>query len=67
MKLIHKYVHLIGKKVEYNGDIIKKDMIIKINDIKERKKFISLAKVNKCRLIKNESTKECLIELLYSK
>jgi hypothetical protein len=65
MKLIHKYVHLIGKKVEYNGEIIKKDIIIKIKDIKEKIKFTSLAKVNKCRLIKNESTKECVIELLF--
>ena len=67
MKMLHKYVNLIGKNVNYDGEIIKKDLIIKITDLKIKKKFISFAKVNKCKIIKNDNdfTKECIIELLF--
>lgn len=67
MKLVHKYVHLFGDEIKYNGELIKKDIIIKLINIKRKKSFISIAKVNKCKMIKNESFKECLIELLFQK
>ena len=67
MKMIHKYVHLLGDKINYNGEILKKNIIMKLSNIKGRKDYISIAKVNKCKMIKNDSTKECVIELLFQK
>ena len=67
MKMIHRYVHLFGDKINYNGEIIKKDIIIKLTNIKNKKNFVSIAKVNKCKMIKNDSIKECIIELLFQK
>lgn len=67
LKMVHKYAHLLGNKINYNGDIIKKDNIINISDIKGKKKIVLTAKVNKCKIIKYEFTKECIIEFLFQK
>lgn len=67
IKMIHKYVHLFGDKIIYNGKIIKKDMIIKLINNKGNTNYVSIAKVNKCKMIKNPSTKECIIEFLFQK
>ena len=67
MKMIHKYVHLFGDKINYKGEIIKKDIIMQLINIKRKKNYISIAKVNKCKMIKKDSIKECVIELLFQK
>ena len=67
MKMIHKYIHLLCDKIDYNGEILKKNNIIQLVNIKGNNIFISHAKVIKCKLIKNELTKECIIELLFQK
>ena len=67
MKMIHKYVKLLGDQINYEGEILKKDMIIQLINIKAKNNFVSIAKVNNCKKIKNRSTKECVIELLLKK
>jgi hypothetical protein len=67
MKMIHKYVHLLTDKINYNGEIVKKNTIIELINIKGPKKYKSFAKVNKCKMDKYELSKECIIELLFQK
>ena len=67
MKMIHKYAHLLTDKINYNGEIVKKNSIIELINIKGKKKYKSFAKVNKCKMIKFELSKECIIELLFQK
>lgn len=67
MKMIHKYAHLLGNKINYNGDILKKDEIIELIEIQNKKKIKSKAKVSKLKLEKMELTKESVIELLFKK
>ena len=67
MKMIHKYIHLIGNVVNYNGQIIKKDIIMEIIKSKGKQKYLFTAKVNKCKIIKNDLTKESIIELLFKR
>jgi len=64
MKMIHKYAHLLTDKINYNGEIIKKNTIIELINIKGKKNYKSFAKVNKCKMNKFELSKECVIELL---
>ena len=65
MKMIHKYIHLLGYEVNFNGEIIRKGDIIEILKFKNNMQFKSIAKVNKCKLKKMELTKECILELLF--
>ena len=65
MKLVHKYAHLIGDEIDYKGDIINKDCIIKINDIYHKSKIKSLAKVDRCLIRKSNTIKSCIIEILF--
>ena len=65
MKMIHKYAHLLTDKINYDGEIVKKDTIIELINIKGKKKYKSFAKVNKCKMDKFELSKECIIELLF--
>ena len=67
MKMIHKYVHLFGDKINYKGEIIKKNMIIELINTKGKTNYVSIAKINKCKMTKNPSTKECIIEFLLQK
>jgi hypothetical protein len=67
MKMIHKYTHLLTDKINYNGEILKKNTIIELINIKGKKKYKSFAKVNKCKMYKFELSKECIIELLFQK
>ena len=64
MKMIHKYAHLLTDKINYNGEIIKKNSIIELINIKGKTNYKSFAKVNKCRMNKFDFSKECIIELL---
>ena len=67
MKMIHKYSHLLGDEIKYNGNIIKKNYFIELINNMNKLKNKSIAVVNKCKLIKMEFTKEGLIELLFQK
>ena len=67
MKLIHKYIHLLCNKINYNGEIIKKDLTLELINIKRKKITKSIAKVTKCYIAKSEVTKESIIELLIQK
>ena len=65
--MIHKYAHLLGNQINYNGNILKKDEIIELIEIQNKKKIKSIAKVSKLKLEKMELTKESVIELLFKK
>ena len=67
MKLVHKYINLLGNKIIYNGKVLKKDSNIIIVNSKDKNQSNSIAKVNKCKIIKMDLTKECIIELLFQK
>ena len=67
MKMIHKYINLFGNKMNYNGEIIKKDDIIEILKFKDKNQIKLIAKVNRCKMTKMDLTKECIIELLFQK
>lgn len=65
MKMVHKYIHLLSDKIIYDGKIIKKDSIIQLINERGKKNFKSIAKINKCKITKNELTKESIIEILF--
>ena len=65
MKMVHKYIHLFGNEISYNGEIVKKNDIIEIIQFKNKNQFKLIAKVNKCKMIKKDLTKECIMELLF--
>ena len=65
MKMVHKYIHLLSDSIIYDGKIIKKDTIIQLINEKSKKKFKSIAKINKCKMVKNGLTKESIIEILF--
>jgi hypothetical protein len=65
LKMVHKYIHLLSDNIIYDGKIIKKDTIIQLINQKGKKPFKSIAKINKCKMIKNELTKESIIEILF--
>jgi len=65
MKMIHKYSHLLGDDIDYEGDILKKDKIITVYKIKNKIKYKSFANISKCFLSKSNLIKECTIELLF--
>jgi hypothetical protein len=67
MKLIHKYVNLLGHKINYKGNILKKKDIIEIFNINKNKECRTIAKVTKCKFSKNDLTKECIIEIVLKK
>ena len=65
MKMVHKYINLLGNKISYNGEVLKKKDIIEIIHFKKKEQFKLIAKVNKCKSIKKDIIKECIIELLF--
>jgi hypothetical protein len=67
MKLIHKYVNLLGHKINYKGNILKKKDIIEIFNINKDKECKTMAKVIKCKYNKNGLAKECIIEIVLKK
>ena len=67
LKMVHKYAHFLCDKVNYNGQIIKKDDIIQLIKYVGKKIIKSYVKVNRCKMVKMNSTKECVIELLFQK
>ena len=70
MKMIHKYNHLLADQVEYSGNIISKDKIIKLinkNDDNCKVSFELIAKVKKCAIKKSKIGKEFNIEISVNK
>ena len=67
IKLIHKYAHLLGDKINYKGEILKKDLIIQIIDFKGKSIYKFNAKVDKCLMRNTNTTKNCVIEILFQK
>ena len=65
MKMIHKYSHLLGDKVNYDGKIIKKDSEIQIINIKNKSKYILNAKIDRCFIRNTNTTKSCIIEFSF--
>lgn len=63
MKMLHKYIDLLSDKVEYDGEILKKNKIIKL--IKGNSHKVAIVK--ECKMAKYDSIKECVIELLFQK
>ena len=57
--MIHKYNHLLADQVEYSGNIISKDKIIKLinkNDDSGKVAFELIAKVKKCAFKKSKNS-----------
>ena len=67
MKIIHKYCLLLGNNINYKGNILKRDIIIELIENKDKNIIKSIARVNKCKMIKMNLTKEGIIELLFQK
>ena len=65
MKMIHKYSHLLGNDIDYEGDILKRDKIIIIYEIKNKIRYKSFANITKCLINKSNIIKNCTIELLF--
>jgi len=65
MKLIHKFSHLLGNNIEYEGDILKKDKTVIVYEIKNKITYKSFANVTKCLISKSNIIKNCTIELLF--
>ena len=63
MKLIHKYVNFLGYKINYKGNILKKNDIMELFNIDKKIEYKTIAKVTKCAFIKNDLTKECIIQI----
>ena len=67
MKILNKYNHLLADKVEYNGNLLSKDKIIKLIDKNNNISYESYAKIKKCTMKKSKIDKEFNIQLLVSK
>ena len=65
MKMIHKYVHLLSEKISYTGELLKKNIIIELINTKKNKKIKWKAKIENCKMITTDLTKEYIIELLF--
>lgn len=67
LKMIHKYCILLDDKINYKGNVLQKDDIVELINIRGKNKIKSIAKVNKLKLSKMDLTKEGIIELLFQK
>ena len=67
MKMIHKYVNLLGNKINYNGNLIKKNGTIELIDFNDNKKAKLIAKIKKCKISKANLTSEGVIEFIFKK
>ena len=67
MKIINKYAHLLGDKIDYEGKILKKNSLINLIEFNEKEVYKSIAKVQNCFLNKSEISKEYVIELVFDK
>ena len=67
LKMIHKYCILLDDIINYKGNVLQKDDIVELINIKGKNKIRSIAKVNKLKMSKMDLTKEGIIELLFQK
>ena len=67
MKLIHKYINLLGYKVNYKGNFIKKKDIIEVFNNKEKNECKTIGEVTKCKCIRKVLTDECVMEIVFQK
>ena len=67
LKMIHKYCLLLDDKINYKGNVLKKDDIIELISIRGKNISKSIAKVNKLKMSKTDLTKDGIIELLFQK
>jgi hypothetical protein len=65
MKVIHKYVHLLGDNINYDGKILKKNSIIHLTDFIGELPIESTAQVHNIIISKSEISKEYIIEFLF--
>ena len=65
MKVINKYAHILGDKIDYEGKILKKNTLINLVEFIDKEVFKSKAKVQNCFLSKSEISKEYVIELVF--
>ena len=65
MKIIHKYAHLLGDNINYDGQILKKNTIIHLTDFIGKLPMESTAQVHTFIISKSEISKECIIEFLF--
>jgi len=65
MKMIHKYSHLLGSNIDYEGDILKKDKTIIVYEIKNKIVYKSFGNITKCMISKSNIIKNCTIEILF--
>jgi len=65
LKVIHKYVHLLGDNINYDGRILKKNIIIHLTDFIDGFPIESTAQVHKIIISKSKISKECIIEFLF--
>ena len=63
--MIHKYSHLLGNDIDYEGDILKKDKTIIVYEIKNKVIYKSFANITKCMISKSNIIKNCTIEILF--
>lgn len=67
LKILNKYNHLLADQIEYNGNLLAKDKIIKLIDKNNNISYESIAKIKKCMMKKSKIEKEFNIQLLVSK
>jgi hypothetical protein len=67
MKLIHKYINLLGYKVNYKGNFLKKKDIIEVFNNKEKNECKTIGEVTKCKCIRKVLNDECAMEIVFQK
>jgi len=65
MKMINKYCHILANEVKYKGEILKVNNLIHLIEYIGKIKHESIAKVKKFNITKDNTTKECNIELTF--
>lgn len=65
LKVIHKFSHFLADQINYDGERIKKNILINLFEKIDNKIYKSTAKVHKCIMNKSEILKEYIIEFLF--
>ena len=67
LKVIHKFSHFLADEINYDGQRIKKNVLINLFERVDNKIYKSVVKVHKCIMNKSEISKEYIIELFFEK
>ena len=67
MKMIHKYCHLLANEVDYKGEVLKANYLINLTDYLGKLKYQYIAKVKTFNIKNDNTTKECILELIFQK